>query len=135
MAIDLEEIVGTVVPGDQRGRTIGFPTANIAPALEERVPARGVYAALADGRPAAVNIGMRPTFAGTTPTIVIEVHVLDFEDDLYGHEMRLKFLRRLRDERKFDGAPALVAQLERDVLDVRAAVAGFGEPGCPGAGR
>ena len=72
---------------------------------------------------------MRPTFAGTTPTIVIEVHVLDFEGDLYGHEMRLKFLCRLRDERKFDGAPALVAQLERDVLDVRAAVAGLGEPG------
>jgi riboflavin kinase/FMN adenylyltransferase len=116
------ELVGTVVPGDQRGRTIGFPTANIAPAAGDAVPPRGVYAALADGRPAAVNIGLRPTFVGTEPTIVIEVHLLDFAGDLYGREMRLKFVSRLRDERTFDTADLLVEQLKQDVLDVRAAV-------------
>ncbi len=117
------ELVGTVVPGFQIGRTMGFPTANIAPAPGAEVPARGVYAALADGHPAAVNIGLRPTFAGAEPTIVIEVHLLDFDGDLYGREMRLRFVKRLRDERRFDGPEALAAQLKRDVLDARAALA------------
>jgi len=83
------------------------------------VPPRGVYAALADGQAAAVNVGLRPTFAGQEPTLVIEVHVLDFEGDLYGREMTIRFIKRLRDERRFDSADALVAQLARDVEQVR----------------
>src|SRR5690242_20455361 len=96
--IEGAELTGTVVPGDQRGRTIGFPTANIAVSPGTAVPPRGVYAALADGRPAAVNVGLRPTFTGEDPTLMIEVHVLDFAGDLYGDQMTVTFLERLRDE-------------------------------------
>jgi riboflavin kinase/FMN adenylyltransferase len=113
------EIVGTVVPGDQRGRTIGYPTANLALVPGIPVPRHGVYAALADGRPAAVNVGTRPTFDGATPGGLIEVHVIDFEGDLYGREMRVTLLRRLRGEQRFDGPDALVTQLARDVERVR----------------
>jgi riboflavin kinase/FMN adenylyltransferase len=118
--IEGAELVGTVVPGDQRGRTIGFPTANIAVPPGTDVPPRGVYAALADGRAAAVNVGLRPTFMGDDPALMIEVHVLDFAGDLYGEEMTVTFVERLRDERRFDGPDALVAQLGRDVERVRA---------------
>jgi hypothetical protein len=78
------ELVGTVVRGDQRDRTIGFPTANLVPEPNAAVPARGVYAGLANGAPAAINIGFRPTIAGTAPGLLIEVHVLDYSGDLYG---------------------------------------------------
>jgi acetoacetyl-CoA synthetase len=115
------ELSGTVVPGDRRGRTIGFPTANIVPSEGQDCPAPGVYAALANGRPAAVNIGVRPTFAGASPGLVVEVHLLDFTGDLYGEELTLRFLKRLRGEQRFDGVDALVAQIERDVADARAA--------------
>lgn len=125
-AFEPMELVGTVVQGDQRGRTIGFPTANLVPEPDAAVPARGVYAGLADGAPAAINVGFRPTFAGAAPGLLIEVHVLDYSGDLYGQQMRVHFVRRLRDERRFDGPAALVAQLERDVLDVRAALRGTG---------
>jgi riboflavin kinase/FMN adenylyltransferase len=123
MAFEPAELVGTIVRGDQRGRTIGFPTANLAPGPDAAVPARGVYAGLANGAPAAINIGFRPTFAGAAPGLLIEVHVLDFSGDLYGQRMRVQFLRRLREERQFDSPAALIAQLEQDVLDVRAAYA------------
>jgi riboflavin kinase / FMN adenylyltransferase len=113
-------LVGTVVPGDQRGRTIGFPTANIEVAAGMPVPPRGIYAAFAHGQAAAVNVGVRPTFAGQEPSLVIEVHVLDFEGDLYGREMTVEVVQRLRDERRFDGPEALIAQLARDVEQVRA---------------
>jgi riboflavin kinase / FMN adenylyltransferase len=115
----LGELRGEVIVGDGRGRTIGFPTANLAPGPGDFCPPRGVYAALADGRPAAVDVGYRPTF-DATPGLVVEVHILDYEGDLYGRVMTIRFLARLRDERKFDSPAALVAQLAQDIAEVRA---------------
>ena len=74
------------------------------------IPGHGVYACLADGVPAAVNIGVRPTF-GTGRAELIEAHLIDFEGDLYGHELRLRFLERLRGERRFDSAAALIDKM------------------------
>jgi riboflavin kinase/FMN adenylyltransferase len=78
---------------------------------------------LADGRPAAVSIGSRPTFVGATPGTVVEVHIPDFDGDLYGHDLDIRLIERLREERRFDGVAELVAQLERDVERVRAITA------------
>jgi riboflavin kinase/FMN adenylyltransferase len=108
-----------VIGGDRRGRTIGFPTANLVPGPDDFCPPPGVYAALADGKPAAVDVGYRPTF-DASPGLVVEVHVLDFDGDLYGRVMTVRFVARLRDERKFDSPDELVAQLARDVAHVRA---------------
>lgn len=112
---------GPVVHGDHRGRTIGFPTANIQSRVE-LLPAFGVYvvtAELADGRrlPAVANIGLRPTFSGTEPRI--EVHLLDFAEDLYGQELRVELLGRLRGELRFTSAEALVEQIHVDVASAR----------------
>lgn len=111
---------GEVVTGDGRGRTIGFPTANIAVA-PQIVPADGVYAGRAmfhgDTVVAAISIGNTPTFHGTGRRI--EAHLLDFEGELYGEPIRLEFERRLRDQRTFDSPEALVRQLHRDVEAVR----------------
>ncbi len=117
--IDGMELVGTVVSGDRRGRTLGFPTANIELPPPAIAPPRGVYAALADGQPAAVNVGLRPTFDGQAGSLLIEVHILDFKGDRYGQEMRVTFLERIRDERRFDDVSALTAQLEHDAARVR----------------
>jgi riboflavin kinase / FMN adenylyltransferase len=109
-------IEGVVVLGDQRGRQLGFPTANLC-TENELVPPHGVYAAIAavDDRsyPAITNIGVRPTF-GTQGGTTIESHLLRFDRDVYGQRMRLNFLQRLRDERRFDGPEALRAQIEAD---------------------
>lgn len=111
---------GVVVPGDQRGQQLGFPTANID-TLAELLPASGVYAARVpiDGRPlpAVVNLGVRPTFAGRR--FLIEAHLLDFEDDLYGRTLELRFVEFLRPERRFSGPEALVAQIAEDVASAR----------------
>ncbi len=113
------QLRGEVTHGDKRGRELGFPTANLIPDDALVCPGHGVYACLADGRPAAVSIGVRPTF--TTGRIeLIEAYLLDFEGDLYGHTLRLDFLARLRGERRFDSAEALVEQMHRDVEDARA---------------
>jgi riboflavin kinase / FMN adenylyltransferase len=111
-------LTGPVVHGDRRGRTIGFPTANLRPERSLVVPARGVYACRADGRPAAVNVGLRPTFDGT-PGLLVEAHILDFEGDLYGHELEVEFIRQLRHEQRFEGIAALVRQIGDDIADVR----------------
>jgi riboflavin kinase/FMN adenylyltransferase len=109
---------GTVVEGDKRGRTIGFPTANLQIDPLQIVPADGVYACrafLADGSaylPAVTNIGVRPTFDGLRRTV--EAHLLDWSGDLYGQVVRLTFEQRLRGEQKFAGIDALVAQIRRD---------------------
>lgn len=120
------DLAGTVVAGDGRGRGIGFPTANLAIAPELMVPAAGVYAGHArlDGAwvPAVTNVGLRPTFDGTTPTV--EVHVLDLDQDLYGTTVRFRFLHRLRPERRFDGVDALVTQIRSDVARARELLAG-----------
>jgi riboflavin kinase/FMN adenylyltransferase len=114
---------GEVVHGDERGRELGFPTANLVPDERLVCPGHGVYAALADGRPAAVSIGVRPTF-GSGRHELVEVHVLDFDGDLYGHRLTVDFLARLRGERRFESAEALVAQMDDDVAAARLIAAG-----------
>jgi riboflavin kinase/FMN adenylyltransferase len=118
-------IAGSVVQGDRRGRTIGFPTANLEPDKDRAVPAIGVYATrvvLEDGRrlDAVTNVGLRPTFDGTKRTI--ETFILDFDEDLYGREIALELIERLRGEQKFSGVDALVAQIRRDVEAARASL-------------
>jgi riboflavin kinase/FMN adenylyltransferase len=112
---------GPVAEGARRGRTIGFPTANVAVDPRHILPADGVYvchAQVAGQRYGAVtNVGMRPTFAGAHRTV--EAYLLDFIDDIYGETLRLDFLHRLRGERKFDGIAALVAQITSDVAAAR----------------
>jgi riboflavin kinase/FMN adenylyltransferase len=113
---------GEVVRGDGRGRTIGVPTANLAPE-EQILPANGVYAArcrtgAGAWHAAAVNVGERPTFGGGR--VRLEAHLLDFEGDLYGARLRMAFHERLRGEQRFDGKDALVAQIRRDIEAVRA---------------
>jgi riboflavin kinase / FMN adenylyltransferase len=114
------EVTGTVVRGDQRGRRIGFPTANLIPPPGVATPPPGVYAATVRGRAAAVNVGVRPTFADATTGTVIEVHILDFSGDLYGQKLTVRFLERLRDEHRFDDLEALLEQLRCDLIAVRA---------------
>ncbi len=112
---------GEVVRGDQRGRTIGFPTANIEVSGRRLLPANGVYAGIAtvDGvRYAAVtNVGTRPTFDGEGVTV--EVHLLDADLDLYGRQLEVTFRHRLRGEQRFEGVEALEAQIGRDVQRAR----------------
>jgi riboflavin kinase/FMN adenylyltransferase len=112
------QLRGEVVHGDQRGRELGFPTANLVPDDALVCPGHGVYACLADGRPAAVNVGVRPTFV-TGRGELIEAYILDFDGDLYGHELRLDFLARLRGERRFQSADELVEQMRLDVQHAR----------------
>ena len=109
---------GEVVGGDRRGRDLGFPTANIVPADHLAHPGHGVYAAWAHGHMAAVNVGVRPTFE-TGRGLLVEAYLIDFDADLYGEVLRIAFARRLRGERRFESAEALVEQMERDILDAR----------------
>ncbi|MDP3514746.1 MAG: bifunctional riboflavin kinase/FAD synthetase [Sulfuritalea sp.] len=116
-------IAGRVMDGKKLGRTIGFPTANIQ-VRRKRLPLSGVYAVTVSGvapqpLPGAANIGVRPTVdAGLQP--VLEVHLLDFDRDIYGLHVDVNFLHKLRDEAKFDSLDALKAQIARDVAAVRA---------------
>lgn len=112
------QLRGEVVHGDQRGRELGFPTANLVPDEALVCPGHGVYACLADGAPAAVSVGVRPTFQ-TGRGELIEAYVLDFDGDLYGRELRLDFLARLRGERRFETAEALIEQMHSDVERTR----------------
>jgi riboflavin kinase/FMN adenylyltransferase len=116
------QLRGEVVRGDERGRTLGFPTANLVPDEALVCPGHGIYACLADGAPAAVSIGVRPTFT-TGRGELIEAYLLDFDGDLYGSELRLEFIRRLRGERRFATAEALVEQMHRDVEQTRQVLA------------
>ncbi len=112
---------GPVVKGDQRGRTIGFPTANLAVWDELFLPGNGVYATYIWVRgqrwAAATNVGVRPTVDGLKLTV--EAHILDFDDDIYGEDVRLEFVRRIRPEMKFSGLKELKAQIAADVAQVR----------------
>jgi riboflavin kinase/FMN adenylyltransferase len=118
-------LTGTVIRGDGRGRTIGIPTANIQTWEEQHLPANGVYAATVtvggESYTAATNIGVRPTVDGHHQTV--EAHLLDFERDLYDQEVSLKFIGRIRDEQKFSGLDALVAQIHADIAQTREMVA------------
>ncbi len=120
------EVDGLVVPGDQRGRALGLPTANVETPPDTAVPGRGVYAGralVAGGEYAtAVNVGYAPTFheGGERPGYRIEAFLLDFDGpDLYGREIRIRFLRRLRDERRFPSPGELVAQIHDDIARTR----------------
>ena len=109
---------GEVVPGDRRGRELGMPTANIVPDDRLVHPGHGVYAAWAHGHPAAVNVGVRPTF-DTGRGLLVEAYLLDFEGDLYGETLRVAFIERLRGERRFESVEALAEQMQRDAERVR----------------
>jgi len=127
------EVIGEVIGGDQRGRTIGFPTANIDVGEGHIVPADGVYAAIcmrADGseHACAVNIGRRPTFHAVADRSLVEAHLLDFDGDLYGERLSVQLVHRIRDERRFDGPDALIAQLSDDIAETRRATGVVGEP-------
>lgn len=112
---------GPVVHGEERGQRIGFPTANIAVAPDLALPSFGVYVTRArlgeTAYPSVTNIGQRPTFGETRPTI--ETHLLDFEGDCYERELRIELLHRLRAEQRFAGVDELVAQIRRDVEGAR----------------
>jgi riboflavin kinase/FMN adenylyltransferase len=117
------ELRGEVVHGDERGRELGFPTANLVPDEKLACPGHGVYACVAESeqigvRPAAVSIGVRPTFK-TGRGELIEAYILDFTGDLYASELRLRFLARLRGERRFSDPAALIEQMHRDVERTR----------------
>jgi riboflavin kinase/FMN adenylyltransferase len=113
------ELRGEVVSGDRRGRELGFPTANLVPDPDVACPGHGVYACLANGMPAAVNVGVRPTF-GSGRVELIEAYLLDFNGDLYGQQLRLRFLARLRGEQRFETVEELIAEMHRDVERTRA---------------
>jgi riboflavin kinase/FMN adenylyltransferase len=115
------QLCGEVTHGDRRGRELGFPTANIVPPEDFVCPGHGVYACLADGRPAAVSIGVRPTFK-TGRGELIEAYLLDLDEDLYGRTLCLQFVERLRGERRFETAQALIEQMHRDVARTRQAL-------------
>jgi riboflavin kinase/FMN adenylyltransferase len=118
---------GVAEIGDQRGRTIGFPTANIPLDHSQVWPALGVYAARVQAAsrtyPAAVNIGVRPTIYGPDGAPLLEAHLLDFEGDLYGQVLVIDLIERLRAEHRFDGIDGLVAQLRSDVARARTVLA------------
>jgi len=113
---------GEVVQGARVGRTLGFPTANIAPDPEYVCPGDGVYACRAGDHLAAVSIGVRPTF-GTDLALVVEAYLLDFEGDLYGQPLTIEFVARLRGQLRFDSADELVARMRADVQQARALLA------------
>ncbi len=120
-------VEGEVVKGDQRGRELGFPTANFVPDDRLAIPGHGVYAAFADGVPAAVNVGVRPTFE-TGRGVLIETYLIDRDEDLYGRTLRVAFVERLRGEKRFSSADDLVAQMRRDVEDAKRVCASFQRP-------
>src|SRR5206468_769267 len=100
---------GEVVEGDHRGHELGMPTANLVPDDSYACPGHGVYAAWAHGYPAAVNVGVRPTFE-TGRGLLVEAHLIGFDEDLYGQTLRIAFVERLRGERRFESVDALVDQ-------------------------
>jgi riboflavin kinase/FMN adenylyltransferase len=117
-------VEGEVVSGDQRGRELGFPTANLVPDDRLAIPGHGVYAAFANGLPAAVNVGVRPTFESGRG-VLIETYLIDFEGDLYGTELRVAFVERLRGEKRFASVEELIAQMRLDVEDAKRVCASF----------
>jgi riboflavin kinase/FMN adenylyltransferase len=116
---------GKVITSDKRGRVLGFPTANLDIRPQQALPGNGIYATIAqvDGKrfPAATNIGIRPTFGEREKTV--ETHLLNYKGDLYGKDMRLDFVQKLRDEQRFPSSEELKAQIEKDVREVEAILA------------
>jgi len=120
-------VEGSVVSGDQRGRELGFPTANIVPDDRLAIPGHGVYAAFADGVAAAVNVGVRPTFE-TGRGVLIETYLIDRDEDLYGRTLRVAFVDRIRGEKRFAGVAELIAQMRADVEEAKRVCASFTDP-------
>jgi riboflavin kinase/FMN adenylyltransferase len=114
---------GNVVKGDGRGRTIGFPTANLDIWSQQLLPAVGVYRCLTihKGKTflSVANLGYRPTFTDNTRNIFTEIHLLDFSGDIYGEELQVQFTHRLRGETKFPSFEDLVNQIHRDIKAAR----------------
>ncbi len=114
---------GPVVPGEGRGKSLGFPTANVAVAPDRALPAFGVYVTRAvlgeSAHASCTNIGVRPTFELEEPRTTIETYILDFQGDLYGQELRIDLLHRLRDELRFESVPALIDAIQQDVAQTR----------------
>jgi riboflavin kinase / FMN adenylyltransferase len=121
------QLRGPVSHGDERGRVLGFPTANLVPDEELACPGHGVYACLANHRPAAVSVGVRPTFK-TGRGELVEAYLLDFEGDLYGQTLEIDFLARLRGERRFERPEGLIEQMRRDVERTRELVEPYVRP-------
>ena len=123
-------LTGKVVLGDRRGRDLGFPTANLEIAPEVIIPGDGIYAtwAIIDGvrHPSATSIGVRPTFGPGER--LVEAYVMDFDADLYGKQLCIEFVGKLRDQENFSNVEALVDQINRDVADCRLALAASGAP-------
>ncbi len=118
------EVRGVVMRGDQRGRELGFPTANVALAPDTCVPADGIYAGRYRGeddvwRPCAISLGRRPTFYANQEHSLLEAYLLDFDGDLYGQTASVQFVERLRGEQRFDSVDELVLQMQRDVAAAR----------------
>jgi riboflavin kinase / FMN adenylyltransferase len=120
-------VEGEVVSGDQRGRELGFPTANLIPDDRLAIPGHGVYAAFANGTPAAVNVGVRPTFESGRG-VLIETYLIDYDGDLYGTELRVAFVERLRGEKRFASVEDLIVQMRLDVEDAKRVCASFQRP-------
>ncbi len=118
-------ISGKVVRGAQLGRKLGFPTANVH-MRHERPALTGVYAVKLDGLEGVANLGVRPTVSGV-PKLLLEVHLFDFNGDLYGHHVHVEFFQKIRDEMKFDGLPALSAQIAKDAQVARQFFKDFGK--------
>lgn len=118
------EMSGTVITGEKRGRTIGFPTANLSVSPEYVFPKKGVYAVKVKYEErtynGVLNIGYKPTFHEQLPEPSIEVHILDFDESIYGKQLTIQWRKRLRDEKKFNSAEELVAQIKKDKSEVEA---------------
>jgi riboflavin kinase / FMN adenylyltransferase len=119
---------GEVVVGDKRGRSIGFPTANVLPDTDAVIPARGVYAGFVrfgeKEHAACTNVGVAPTFGRAESRV--EAYLLDFEGDLYGRVVDVSFVKRIREERRFSGVDELTGQIRRDVEEARIIAGGLG---------
>lgn len=120
-------VVGKIIHGDGRGHQIGFPTANVQLSPRRLLPANGVYvcrvALTGEMYGAVTNIGVRPTFVDTPTAPVFEVHLLDYSGDLYGKDLTVSFVRRLREEKKFFSVNQLIEQIHQDILTARKVLA------------
>ena len=114
------EVEGEVVPGDRRGKLLGFPTANLEVASDELLPPKGIYAGAALDHRAAISIGVNPHYGGTA--LRVEAHLLDFDGDLYGQRLAVELWEKLRDERAFASEAELIAAIAADVEATRRAV-------------
>jgi riboflavin kinase/FMN adenylyltransferase len=124
MALEVVEVDGVVVAGDRRGRELGYPTANVQVPAATALPPDGVYAGWfrrADGtrHPAAISVGLRPTYYGPDGARLVEAYLLDFDGDLYGEHVRVEVAEWVRGQARFASSDELVAQMAKDVERVR----------------